>query len=98
MHQNLYPKSIAPMVTSSMNATFQLPERAPTDAQLAQSNLRLRIGAHIDRHRRAAHYFPAGRSAAHEQSRLPYLIELIRHAGDTVTRDQLLDRVWTRIA
>ena len=30
-----------------MNASFQLTERPLTDAQLAQSNLRLRIGEHV---------------------------------------------------
>jgi Tol biopolymer transport system component/DNA-binding winged helix-turn-helix (wHTH) protein len=93
MHQNLYSKSIAPMVTSSMNATFQLPERAPTDAQLAQSNLRLRIGAHV-MDIGALRIISRPDAPRLTSKAVAVLIELIRHAGDTVTRDQLLERVW----
>ncbi|GAA0718537.1 winged helix-turn-helix domain-containing protein [Dokdonella soli] len=69
------------------------PQRA-TDTLLARSNLRLRIGEHVidvgalrivtrpD--------FPRLTSKA-----VAVLIELVRHAGATVTRDELLDRVWT---
>jgi Tol biopolymer transport system component/DNA-binding winged helix-turn-helix (wHTH) protein len=69
------------------------PQRA-TDDLLTQSNLRLRIGEHVidvgalrivtrpD--------FPRLTSKA-----VAVLIELVRHVGATVTRDQLLDRVWT---
>ncbi len=93
MHQNLYPKSIASMVTSSMNATVQLPERSPTDAQLAQSNLRLRIGAHVI-DIGALRVISRPDAPRLTSKAVAVLIELVRHAGDTVTRDQLLERVW----
>ena len=69
------------------------PQRA-TDDLLTQPNLRLRIGDHVidvgalrivtrpD--------FPRLTSKA-----VAVLIELVRHVGKTVTRDELLDRVWT---
>ncbi len=63
------------------------------DELLLQPNLRLRVGAHVVD-------IGALRVVTHPQhprltsKAAAVLIELVRHAGDTVTRDALLDRVW----
>lgn len=63
------------------------------DELLLQPNLRLRVGEHVVD-------IGALRVVTHpEHPRLTskaaaVLIELVRHAGDTVSRDALLDRVW----
>ena len=67
--------------------------RHATDALLSQSNLRLRIGEHV---------IDVGALRLVTRPDLPrlthkavaVLIELVRHVGMTVTRDELLDRVW----
>jgi Tol biopolymer transport system component/DNA-binding winged helix-turn-helix (wHTH) protein len=77
-----------------MNAS-SLPNagRLMFDELLLQPNLRLRVGEHVVD-------VGALRVVTHpEHPRLTskataVLIELVRHAGDTVTRDALLDRVW----
>lgn len=69
------------------------PQRA-TDDLLTQSNLRLRIGEHV---------IDVGALRVITRPEFPrltskavaVLIELVRHVGSTVTRDELLDRVWT---
>ncbi|HEU4664668.1 MAG TPA: winged helix-turn-helix domain-containing protein, partial [Dokdonella sp.] len=69
------------------------PQRA-TDQLLMQPNLRLRVGEHV---------VDVGALRVVTRPELPrltgkavaVLIELVRHAGSTVTRDELLDRVWT---
>ena len=69
------------------------PQRA-TDELLARPNLRLRVGEQI---------VDVGSLRVATRPELPrltgksvaVLIELVRHAGSTVTRDQLLERVWT---
>lgn len=69
------------------------PQRA-TDQLLTQPNLRLRVGEHV---------VDVGALRVVTRPDLPrltgkavaVLIELVRHAGSTVTRDELLDRVWT---
>ncbi|HEY6984665.1 MAG TPA: winged helix-turn-helix domain-containing protein [Rhodanobacteraceae bacterium] len=69
------------------------PTRHATDALLSQSNLRLRIGEHV---------IDVGALRLVTRPDLPrlthkavaVLIELVRHVGTTVTRDELLDRVW----
>ncbi|MGN6518626.1 MAG: winged helix-turn-helix domain-containing protein [Dokdonella sp.] len=69
------------------------PQRA-TDQLLTQPNLRLRVGDHV---------VDVGALRVVTRPELPrltgkavaVLIELVRHAGATVTRDELLDRVWT---
>src|SRR3984885_423997 len=76
-----------------MNATFHLPERTPTDAQLAHANLRLRVGAHVI-DIGALRIVSRPDAPRLTSKAVAVLIELIRHAGDTVTRDQLLERVW----
>ena len=63
------------------------------DELLLQPNLRLRVGEHVvdigalRLTTRPDHPRLTSKAAA-------VLIELVRHAGDTVTRDQLLERVW----
>jgi Tol biopolymer transport system component/DNA-binding winged helix-turn-helix (wHTH) protein len=65
-----------------------------TDDLLTRANLRLRVGEHV---------IDVGALrivTRPDQPRLTskavaVLIELVRHVGKTVTRDQLLDRVWT---
>jgi len=73
---------------------LQVSSRGPTEDLLTGPNLRLRIGEHI---------VDTGALRVLTRPELPrltnkavaVLIELVRHAGQTVTRDQLLDRVWT---
>ena len=75
-----------------MNSTATL--RRVTDELPHGPNLRLRIGAHV---------VDAGALRIVTRPELPrltskavaVLIELVRDGGRTVTRDQLLDRVWT---
>ncbi len=67
--------------------------RHANDALLAQSNLRLRVGEHV---------VDVGALRLVTRPDLPrlthkavaVLIELVRHVGQTATRDELLDRVW----
>jgi Tol biopolymer transport system component/DNA-binding winged helix-turn-helix (wHTH) protein len=77
-----------------MNASFQLTDRPLTGAQLAQSNLRLRIGEHVI-DMGALRIVSRPDAPRLTSKAVAVLVELIRDAGDTVTRDQLLDRVWT---
>jgi Tol biopolymer transport system component/DNA-binding winged helix-turn-helix (wHTH) protein len=71
-----------------------VPNRAQTDATLIGPNLRLRIGEHV---------VDTGALRVVTRPELPrltmkavaVLVELVRDVGQTVTRDQLLDRVWT---
>jgi len=73
--------------------TLLSPRRA-NDVLLAGPNLRLRIGEHV---------IDTGALRIVTRPELPrltskavlVLIELVREVGQTVTRDQLLDRVWT---
>lgn len=63
------------------------------DELLLQPNLRLRVGEHVVDIgalrvvSRPEHPRLTSKAAA-------VLVELVRHAGDTVTRERLLDRVW----
>jgi Tol biopolymer transport system component/DNA-binding winged helix-turn-helix (wHTH) protein len=76
-----------------MNASSLPGGRAPSDDLLLQPNLRLRIGDHV---------VDVGALRVATRPELPrltgkavaVLLELVRHAGDTVTRERLLDRVW----
>ena len=82
------------ILSPDMNAS-SLPtaSRLMFDELLLQPNLRLRVGEHV-----------VDIGALRIVTRPDYprltskaaavLIELVRHAGDTVMRDQLLDRVW----
>lgn len=76
-----------------MNARIQTPERPLTDAQLAEPNLRLRVGAHV-LDIGALRIVSRPQASRLTSKAVAVLIELVRHAGDTVTRDQLLERVW----
>lgn len=69
------------------------PQRA-TDELLARPNLRLRVGEHIV-DVGALRVTTRPELARLTGKSVAVLIELVRHAGNTVTRDQLLDRVWT---
>ena len=83
------PDTIADMNASSLPTASRL----LFDELLLQPNLRLRVGEHV-----------VDIGALRIVTRPDYprltskaaavLIELVRHAGDTVMRDQLLDRVW----
>ena len=72
---------------------LQVPLQRATDGLLSQSNLRLRIGAHmldvgaLRMISRPDHPRLTSKAVA-------VLIELVRDAGKTLTRDELLDRVW----
>jgi Tol biopolymer transport system component/DNA-binding winged helix-turn-helix (wHTH) protein len=82
------------ILSPDMNAS-SLPtaSRLLFDELLLQPNLRLRVGEHVIDIgalrivTRPDHPRLTSKAAA-------VLIELVRHAGDTVMRDQLLDRVW----
>jgi len=73
---------------------LQVSSRGPAENLLTGPNLRLRIGEHV---------VDTGALRVLTRPELPrltnkavaVLIELVRHVGQTVTRDQLLDRVWT---
>lgn len=73
---------------------LQIPRQHETDTLLRQANLRLRIGEHV---------IDVGALRIITRPDVPrltskavaVLIELVRHAGATVKRDELLDRVWT---
>jgi Tol biopolymer transport system component/DNA-binding winged helix-turn-helix (wHTH) protein len=68
------------------------PQRA-TDSLLTQSNLRLRIGEHVI-DVGALRIVTRPESPRLTSKAMAVLIELVRQAGATVTREQLLDRVW----
>ncbi len=77
-----------------MSMNLHVSSQRATDDLLTQPNLRLRIGEHV---------VDIGALRVVTQPDVPrltgkavaVLIELVRHAGATVTRDELLDRVWT---
>src|SRR4051812_37078022 len=74
--------------------TLHASVRATRDELLSEPNLRLRIGEHV---------VDTGALRVVTRPELPrltskavaVLVELVRDVGQTVTRDQLLDRVWT---
>ena len=74
--------------------TLHASVRGPRDELLSGPNLRLRIGEHV---------VDTGALRVVTRPELPrltskavaVLVELVREVGQTVTRDQLLDRVWT---
>jgi Tol biopolymer transport system component/DNA-binding winged helix-turn-helix (wHTH) protein len=72
---------------------LQVSLQRATNGLLSQSNLRLRIGAHmIDV---GALRMPSRPEHPRLTSKaMAVLIELVRDAGQTVTREELLDRVW----
>lgn len=68
------------------------PQRA-TDSLLTQSNLRLRIGEHVV-DVGALRIVTRPECPRLTSKAMAVLIELVRQVGATVTREQLLDRVW----
>ncbi len=76
-----------------MNANLQMLRRSPSAEQLKQQNLRLRIGDHaVDV---GALRVVGGDEVQRLTSKaVAVLLELVRHAGNTVGREDLLERVW----
>lgn len=64
-----------------------------TDELLSRPNLRLRIGEHLV-DLGALRVLTRPEHARLTSKAVAVLVELVRHAGNTVTRDELLDRVW----
>lgn len=76
-----------------MNATPHIFSKRLIDSESAAANLRLRIGEHVvDLGALRVVTNPGAPRLTSKGAAV--LMELARHAGDTVTRDQLLDRVW----
>lgn len=76
-----------------MNASPHLFSNHPLDTVTIPSNLRLRVGDHVV-DLGALRVITQPDAARLTSKAAAVLIELARHAGDTVSRDQLLDRVW----
>lgn len=76
-----------------MNASPHTLGTHPLDAVSVPPNLRLRVGDHVV-DLGALRVITQPDAARLTSKAAAVLIELARHAGDTVTRDQLLDRVW----
>jgi len=76
-----------------MNASPHAFSSHPLDAVSVPSNLRLRIGEHVV-DLGALRVITQPDSARLTSKAAAVLIELARHVGDTVTRDELLERVW----
>ena len=76
-----------------MNSILQFPGRQVSNVDLEHPNLRLQIGEHaIDV---GALRVITGTTHPRLTSKaIAVLLELVRNAGNTVTRDQLLDHVW----
>ena len=76
-----------------MNASLHALSNGPAPHRGAPPNLRLRVGEHvIDLGALRVVTNPGAPRLSSKAAGV--LIELARHAGDTVTRDALLDRVW----
>jgi len=76
-----------------MNANLQMLRRSPSAEQLKLQNLRLRVGDHaIDVG--ALRVIGHGESSRLTAKAVAVLLELVRHAGNTVGRDELLETVW----
>ena len=76
-----------------MNASPHIFIRHFLDAAASTSNLRLRVGEHVV-DLGALRVVTRPDAARLTSKAAAVLLELARHAGDTVTRDDLLDRVW----
>jgi Tol biopolymer transport system component/DNA-binding winged helix-turn-helix (wHTH) protein len=76
-----------------MNASPHIFSSHFLDAASVMSNLRLRVGEHVV-DLGALRVVTRPDAARLTSKAAAVLLELARHAGDTVTRDQLLDRVW----
>src|SRR5690349_7028943 len=76
-----------------MNATPQIFSKRLLDNGSGTANLRLRVGAHVvDLGALRVVTNPGAPRLTSKAAGV--LIELARHAGDTVTRDRLFDSVW----
>lgn len=76
-----------------MNANLQTLRRLPSAEQLKLQNLRLRVGDHaVDVG--ALRVFGRGEPARLTSKAIAVLLELVRHAGNTVGREDLLETVW----
>ncbi len=76
-----------------MNASPHAFSTHPLDAVSVPSNLRLRVGEHVV-DLGALRVITQPDAARLTSKAAAVLIELARHVGDTVTRDELLERVW----
>lgn len=76
-----------------MNANLQMLRRSPSAEQLKLQNLRLRVGDHaVDVG--ALRVIGDGEPARLTSKAVAVLLELVRHAGNTVGREDLLETVW----
>ncbi|MBR0345397.1 MAG: PD40 domain-containing protein [Rudaea sp.] len=76
-----------------MNANLQMLRRSPSAEQLKLQNLRLRVGEHaVDVG--ALRVIGDGGTARVTGKAVAVLLELVRHAGNTVSREDLLETVW----
>jgi len=76
-----------------MNANLQMLRRSPSAEQLKLQNLRLRVGEYaVDVG--ALRVIGAGESSRVTGKAAAVLLELVRQAGNTVGRDDLLETVW----
>src|SRR5579863_6255689 len=76
-----------------MNSILQFPGRQVSNVDLEHPNLRLQIGEHaIDVGALRVITHPACPRLTSKA--IAVLLELVRNAGNTVPRDQLLDDVW----
>ncbi|MBS0516002.1 MAG: PD40 domain-containing protein [Proteobacteria bacterium] len=76
-----------------MNANLQTLRRLPSAEQLKLQNLRLRVGDHaVDVG--ALRVIGDGETSRLTSKAVAVLLELVRHAGNTVARENLLETVW----
>ena len=76
-----------------MNANLQTLRRLPSAEQLKLQNLRLRVGDHaVDVG--ALRVIGEGESSRLTSKAVSVLLELVRHAGNTVSREHLLETAW----
>ena len=76
-----------------MNANLHMLRRSPSAEQLKLQNLRLRVGEFaVDVG--ALRVIGRGESSRLTGKAVAVLLELVRHAGNTVGRDELLETVW----
>ncbi len=78
---------------AATNMNLQVSLQRETDELLSQPNLRLRIGEHLV-DIGALRVLTRPQQPRLTSKAAAVLLELVRHAGNTITRDQLLDRVW----
>lgn len=76
-----------------MNASSDIFHNRALDAALASPNLRLRVGEHVI-DMGALRVVTQPDAARLTSKAAAVLVELVRNAGNTVTRDQLMESVW----